>query len=140
MALEEQIGDVKTGLTEEFIIKNLKTSVHSSQATTLPSDALSRFSPEAEACIVCQVFHVICRLHSLATNFFCLLFMFREGHILLIILIIRSFQVEYEEDEIIGTLDCGHNYHGECIKQWLLVKNLCPICKKTGLATINSEG
>lgn len=93
LELEEQIGDVKTGLTEDRIIRNLKTSVHNSQ---------TRISKESEACIICQV--------------------------------------EYEEDEIIGTLDCGHAYHGECVKRWLSVKNLCPICKKTGLATGNSEG
>ena len=33
-----------------------------------------------------------------------------------------------EEDEV-GRLDCGHGYHTSCIKQWLLLKNLCPICK-----------
>ncbi|KAK1269802.1 E3 ubiquitin-protein ligase SIS3 [Acorus gramineus] len=38
-------------------------------------------------------------------------------------------QVGYEEDERIGALECGHEYHADCIKQWLLVKNLCPICK-----------
>lgn len=102
LALEEQIGNVKTGLTEEHIIRNLKTSMRNSKPTFLLSDELSRCSSEEpEACIICQV--------------------------------------EYEEDEMIGTLDCGHNYHGECIKRWLLEKNLCPICKKTGLATDNSE-
>ncbi|KAK1326866.1 E3 ubiquitin-protein ligase SIS3 [Acorus calamus] len=40
-------------------------------------------------------------------------------------------QVGYEEDERIGALECGHEYHAECIKQWLLVKNLCPICKSS---------
>lgn len=102
LELEEQIGDVKTGLTEECIIRNLKTTVHNPQTKLLLSDELPRFSEEAEACIICQV--------------------------------------EYEEDEIIGTLKCGHSYHGECIKRWLLEKNLCPICKKTALASDNSEG
>ncbi|CAO2817781.1 unnamed protein product [Amaranthus hypochondriacus] len=43
-------------------------------------------------------------------------------------------QEEYTDGEDIGTLDCGHDFHRECIKQWLTHKNLCPICKTTGLA------
>ncbi|CAN1191874.1 Probable E3 ubiquitin-protein ligase RHG1A, partial [Linum perenne] len=31
-----------------------------------------------------------------------------------------------------GTLDCGHDFHIDCIKQWLMLKNWCPICKTTG--------
>ncbi|KAJ0962661.1 hypothetical protein J5N97_027783 [Dioscorea zingiberensis] len=38
-------------------------------------------------------------------------------------------QEEYEEDDEIGKLDCGHGYHIFCIKQWLLQKNACPVCK-----------
>ncbi|KAI4321038.1 hypothetical protein MLD38_034461 [Melastoma candidum] len=44
-------------------------------------------------------------------------------------------QEEYVSGEDIGTLDCGHEFHTGCIKQWLTYKNLCPICKKAGLAT-----
>ncbi|GER40198.1 RING/U-box superfamily protein [Striga asiatica] len=40
---------------------------------------------------------------------------------------------EYVDGEDLGTLDCGHEFHKDCIKQWLLHKNLCPICKTTGL-------
>ncbi|KAF6155936.1 hypothetical protein GIB67_039267 [Kingdonia uniflora] len=42
-------------------------------------------------------------------------------------------QVEYENQEMIGTLDCGHEYHADCVKQWLRVKNVCPICKVPAL-------
>ncbi|CAL5187870.1 unnamed protein product [Lathyrus oleraceus] len=42
-------------------------------------------------------------------------------------------QEDYVEGETIGRLDCRHIYHLECIKQWLLLKNVCPICKKTAL-------
>ncbi|XP_020548247.1 probable E3 ubiquitin-protein ligase RHG1A [Sesamum indicum] len=42
---------------------------------------------------------------------------------------------EYNEGEDIGTLECGHDFHRDCIKQWLMHKNLCPICKTTGLTT-----
>ncbi|CAM8977606.1 unnamed protein product [Rhodiola kirilowii] len=38
-------------------------------------------------------------------------------------------QEEYAEGEDLGTLDCGHEYHTNCIKQWLVLKNSCPICK-----------
>ncbi|XP_077210620.1 uncharacterized protein LOC143846089 isoform X1 [Tasmannia lanceolata] len=38
-------------------------------------------------------------------------------------------QEEYEADDELGKLHCGHGYHIYCIKQWLLNKNACPICK-----------
>lgn len=45
---------------------------------------------------------------------------------------------EKEEDEkiAIARLGCGHDYHAECIKRWLLQKNSCPICKSTGLMIV----
>ncbi|KAL9239304.1 hypothetical protein vseg_013640 [Gypsophila vaccaria] len=37
---------------------------------------------------------------------------------------------EYEHMDDVGTLKaCGHDYHVSCIKKWLSLKNLCPICK-----------
>ncbi|CAI9088737.1 OLC1v1023158C1 [Oldenlandia corymbosa var. corymbosa] len=42
-------------------------------------------------------------------------------------------QNDYKVEEEIGTLECGHEYHVDCIKQWLVVKNTCPICKSTAL-------
>ncbi|ONK76736.1 uncharacterized protein A4U43_C03F31580 [Asparagus officinalis] len=44
-------------------------------------------------------------------------------------------QEEYTVGEDLGVLDCGHDFHTACIKQWLTHKNLCPICKTTGLVT-----
>ncbi|XP_076939634.1 E3 ubiquitin-protein ligase MBR2-like [Bidens hawaiensis] len=41
-------------------------------------------------------------------------------------------QEEYKEGDDLGTLECGHDFHHGCIKQWLQHKNLCPICKSTG--------
>ncbi|XP_065040272.1 uncharacterized protein LOC103990002 isoform X2 [Musa acuminata AAA Group] len=38
-------------------------------------------------------------------------------------------QEEYEANDEIGELDCGHSYHVFCIKQWLLQKNVCPVSK-----------
>lgn len=43
-------------------------------------------------------------------------------------------QDEYKDGEDIGALDCGHEFHSACIKQWLMHKNLCPICKTTALS------
>jgi len=42
-------------------------------------------------------------------------------------------QEEYEDKDDLGTLQCGHDHHTECIKQWLLQKNECPICKAPAL-------
>ncbi|KAI4318404.1 hypothetical protein MLD38_032111 [Melastoma candidum] len=42
---------------------------------------------------------------------------------------------EYVNGDDIGILDCGHEFHSECITQWLAQKNLFPICKTTGLIT-----
>lgn len=37
----------------------------------------------------------------------------------------------YEEDEEVRVLPCQHVYHVECVDQWLKVKHLCPVCKKS---------
>ncbi|XP_064939884.1 probable E3 ubiquitin-protein ligase HIP1 isoform X2 [Musa acuminata AAA Group] len=42
---------------------------------------------------------------------------------------------EYMEGAELGRLDCGHDFHTACIKQWLMIKNLCPVCKTTALST-----
>ncbi|KAF2287353.1 hypothetical protein GH714_039710 [Hevea brasiliensis] len=42
-------------------------------------------------------------------------------------------QDDYKHQEKIGTLDCGHEYHADCLKKWLRVKNVCPICKSEAL-------
>ncbi|XP_057963642.1 E3 ubiquitin-protein ligase MBR2-like [Malania oleifera] len=86
LALEERIGDVKTGLSEETILKLMKQR------------KLIIGSPrELEPCCICQE--------------------------------------EYAAGDDLGTLVCGHDFHTNCIKQWLMLKNLCPICKTTALIT-----
>ncbi|XP_073146237.1 E3 ubiquitin-protein ligase MBR2-like isoform X2 [Henckelia pumila] len=89
LALEERIGNVSTGLTEEVIISRLKRKNYETSEAQNPV--------ETEPCSIC-----------------------RE---------------EYSGGDNLGTLDCGHDFHKDCIKQWLLLKNLCPICKTTGLKT-----
>ncbi|KAJ0254461.1 E3 ubiquitin-protein ligase MBR1 [Hirschfeldia incana] len=44
-------------------------------------------------------------------------------------------QEEYAEGDDLGTLECGHEFHKDCIKQWVMLKNLCPICKTVALTT-----
>lgn len=38
-------------------------------------------------------------------------------------------QEEYETEDEVGKLSCGHSYHIYCITKWLLQKNACPVCK-----------
>nr|XP_027076892.1 probable E3 ubiquitin-protein ligase ZFP1 [Coffea arabica] len=42
-------------------------------------------------------------------------------------------QCECENGETIGTLECKHEYHADCIKRWLMKKNVCPLCKREGI-------
>lgn len=46
----------------------------------------------------------------------------------------NALQEEYVHGDGLGKLDCGHDFHHACIKQWLVQKNSCPICKKMALA------
>uniref|UniRef100_A0A0A9DRR9 RING-type E3 ubiquitin transferase n=1 Tax=Arundo donax TaxID=35708 RepID=A0A0A9DRR9_ARUDO len=101
VALEEQIGDVSTGLTKSYIQENLRSSFYVPGAAWL-SDQCYKLSAENDACIICQE--------------------------------------EYQAKELIGTLECGHKYHATCIKQWLMMKNLCPICKTTALSADRRSG
>ncbi|XP_028786849.1 uncharacterized protein LOC114742803 isoform X2 [Neltuma alba] len=39
-------------------------------------------------------------------------------------------QEEYEADDEVGRLSCEHDYHFQCLKQWLAQKNCCPVCKQ----------
>ncbi|GAV61296.1 zf-RING_2 domain-containing protein [Cephalotus follicularis] len=87
LALEERIGNVSTGLTEETILSRLERRI---------CCIINGAEHEEEPCSIC-----------------------RE---------------EYNDGEELGTLDCGHDFHADCVKQWLTHKNLCPICKETGLA------
>lgn len=42
-------------------------------------------------------------------------------------------QERYEDEDELGTLRCGHDYHAGCVRKWLLMKNACPICKAPAL-------
>ncbi|KAJ8764404.1 hypothetical protein K2173_006144 [Erythroxylum novogranatense] len=42
-------------------------------------------------------------------------------------------QEEFADGDNASKLACGHPFHFDCIKQWLVQKNACPICKVTAL-------
>ncbi|KAI3838688.1 hypothetical protein MKX03_013378 [Papaver bracteatum] len=45
----------------------------------------------------------------------------------------------YGNKNKIATLDCKHEYHEDCITQWLVRNNVCPICKRQGLTLEESK-
>nr|GEV76216.1 hypothetical protein [Tanacetum cinerariifolium] len=40
---------------------------------------------------------------------------------------------KYKEGEELGILHCSHEFHTDCIKIWLLCKNVFPLCKAIGI-------
>lgn len=38
-------------------------------------------------------------------------------------------QFEFEENEILRKLTCGHLYHKTCVDEWLGKEKKCPVCK-----------
>lgn len=59
VALQEQIGDVNTGLTESYIQENLRSTFHVPGAASI-SDQFCELSLENDACIICQVNFLPC--------------------------------------------------------------------------------
>ena len=35
----------------------------------------------------------------------------------------------YKKDNIINELKCGHKYHKDCIDDWIIDNNNCPLCR-----------
>lgn len=87
LALEEQIGNVSTGLSEDAISRCLMETLHYCDQRLDKS--------EEGHCIICLE--------------------------------------PYKNRDYVGRLRCGHDFHSCCIKQWLLIKNICPICKALAL-------
>lgn len=176
LALEEQIGDVSTGLSEEAIAKCLKTRSLTGSKSFSPNDS-SRTEKLDETCSVCQVysresffvpkfiyFNFItsawacenckydlmsspCELDVCGTYCvrFCLANSYHFQFVYISVLCWYHgchynhtfFQVQFEENEMIGTLNCGHEYHAECIRKWLRLKNFCPVCKASAAPSNN---
>ncbi|CAI9764407.1 unnamed protein product [Fraxinus pennsylvanica] len=78
LSLEERIGNVSTGLSEEKILGSMEQQKYEPFGS----------SPNLEPCCICQE--------------------------------------DYIAGDDIGILDCKHEFHTKCIKQWLMLKNLCP--------------
>ena len=36
---------------------------------------------------------------------------------------------DYKNGEKVTKLDCGHTFHTDCIKEWLMYRQTCPICR-----------
>ncbi|KAH0672472.1 hypothetical protein KY290_024706 [Solanum tuberosum] len=44
---------------------------------------------------------------------------------------------DYYDKEKLTEISCGHIYHYDCIREWIKLKNICPICKRDPAATIS---
>ncbi|GAX24565.1 hypothetical protein FisN_4Hh084 [Fistulifera solaris] len=42
---------------------------------------------------------------------------------------------DFQQGDRIGDLPCQHPFHVDCLKEWIQLKNHCPLCKVTNLAT-----
>lgn len=38
---------------------------------------------------------------------------------------------DYEQDEEVKNMPCGHLFHSECLGRWLKINRTCPICKQS---------
>jgi len=47
-------------------------------------------------------------------------------------------QHEYEKDEGLRRLPCGHCFHSDCVGQWLMGKDFCPYCRQCIVAKDNN--
>ncbi|WOL16909.1 hypothetical protein Cni_G25697 [Canna indica] len=123
LELGNKIGYVSTGLREEEITRSLR------KIKQWVFDASTRhLSTEAEwKCSICQV-----GPSNSVLNYFQFI---SSSHLPMFNITYFLTQEEYEVNDEIGRLECGHSYHMYCIKQWLLLKNACPVCKTPVLKT-----
>eukprot|EP00956_Cyclotella_meneghiniana_P003453 scaffold4205_cov75-Cyclotella_meneghiniana.AAC.2 len=42
--------------------------------------------------------------------------------------------LDIEEGEKIADVQCGHMFHADCLSEWILKKNACPLCSYQGVA------
>ncbi|KAL7486761.1 hypothetical protein ACHAW6_012355 [Cyclotella cf. meneghiniana] len=42
--------------------------------------------------------------------------------------------LEIEKGDLIADVKCGHFYHANCLSEWILKKNSCPLCQTTDVA------
>lgn len=41
----------------------------------------------------------------------------------------------FQDGDRVGDLPCGHNFHVECLKEWIRCRNTCPLCQVENIAT-----
>ena len=47
---------------------------------------------------------------------------------------------DYNLGESVVLCPCGHCYHNKCIRSWLRIKNICPMCKvRVGYRSVSDE-
>lgn len=46
---------------------------------------------------------------------------------------------DYSKGNRVGVLSCGHNYHKDCIYQWLGMNKSCPLCRETNVIVAQIE-
>lgn len=129
LELGDRIGYVNTGLKEDMIVQCLrKTKLSDNLFSPLPTEMERK-------CSICQVgsstilisgFYyqdsTLNRIYVLSLwSLGCIYVSFR----------VYPMQEDYEGNDEVGKLECGHFYHIYCIKQWLMQKSTCPICKTT---------
>ncbi|GAB2282627.1 hypothetical protein Dimus_017166 [Dionaea muscipula] len=85
LALQEVMGNVSTGLSEQTILARIN------QQAYVVSNVDHGLGVATDPCTICLD--------------------------------------DFEEGQNVGKLDCNHKFHFQCIKNWLLQKNSCPICK-----------
>jgi len=39
-------------------------------------------------------------------------------------------RTNYEANEPIKKLECGHLFHSECVANWLVTTGICPVCRR----------
>lgn len=117
VALGERIGTVNTGLSDDSISKCLREMIHCASDYHIQDD---------ERCVICLVLSSLIMVMVMITVllFVCFMMVFFE----------YVKQEEYKDMDDVGILKtCGHDFHVECVKQWLSLKNVCPICKAAAL-------
>lgn len=39
-------------------------------------------------------------------------------------------QTNFEANEGVKKLECGHLFHSECVGNWLIITGICPVCRR----------
>jgi hypothetical protein len=39
-------------------------------------------------------------------------------------------RTNFEPNEPVKKLECGHLFHAECVGNWLVITRICPVCRQ----------